>query len=189
MPEQWKRPTNFIRSGKWQRVLILVLAVISVLTLAAARVKAESAGANCANVACVTTGAHPATIDAKQTTLLNALLRNLAGAHLNLSVADANTLAQGAVGLADLLAALQTKLNLASPTEALAADVTLAQVMQALAQASSNPAVTTALTALGRDTASAHGDRASGRSVTHERSNGRPQQPSIKYAGFADRLH
>src|SRR5206468_1878852 len=60
----------------------------------------------------------------------------------------ANALAQGAVGLADLLAALQTKLNLASPTEALAADVTLAQVLQALAQASSNPAVTTALNTL-----------------------------------------
>jgi len=103
------------------------------------------AQANCNTVACVTSGPQLASIDSKQSVLLDALLGDLLGVDINLTAVNANGLAQGEIALADFLENLRVTLNLASPTDVLTTNVTLAQILAAMAQASNDAATITAL--------------------------------------------
>src|SRR5204862_512551 len=89
--------------------------------------------------------------DAVAIVLLNALLGDLLGTSLNLTVADWNAIAQGDVNLASYLNALQTQVGVSSPSQALSANATLAQLVSAMAvaaQADGNIALVNALNSL-----------------------------------------
>ncbi|MEK7322405.1 MAG: hypothetical protein AABZ84_04920 [Pseudomonadota bacterium] len=106
------------------------------------------AQAACTGGACLSAGPRLASVDSTRGALLNALLGNLLGSSVNLSVADWNNLAQGDVNLVSYLNALQTSLNVSSPAAALSADATLAQListMAAAAQADGDTATAAAL--------------------------------------------
>lgn len=102
--------------------------------------KPALAQANCEGGACVTSGPTLVNVDSRQGALTNALLSDLVGVDLNLSVADTNALAQGTVALSDLLEELRVDLGVATPTDVLTTTVTLAQLTAALAQVSTDAA-------------------------------------------------
>jgi len=82
---------------------------------------------------------------------LNALLGDLLGTSVNLTVADWNAIAQGDVNLAGYLNALQTQVGVSSPSQALNANATLAQLVSAMAvaaQADGNTVLVNALNTL-----------------------------------------
>ena len=110
-----------------------------------------SAHAACAGGPCVGAGPRLASVDSSRSVLLNALLGDLLGTSLNLTVADWNAIAQGDVNLASYLNALQTQVGVSSPSQALSANATLAQLVSAMAvaaQADGNAALVNALSAL-----------------------------------------
>ncbi|MEZ4862167.1 MAG: hypothetical protein R3C14_12700 [Caldilineaceae bacterium] len=109
---------------------------------------AALAQANCAGVACVSSGPRLASLDTQQSVLLDALLGDLLGVDLNLSVADANALAQGEIGLVDLLDGLHIDLNVATAADVLTTDVTIGQVLAAVAAVSNDTATINALNGL-----------------------------------------
>lgn len=121
------------------------------LLLLAGLLFAGAASAACQTGACVSMGPRLASVDSSRSVLLNALLGNLLGSSLNLSVADWNALAQGNVNLGATLNALQASLNVPSPSAALGANATLAQIVSAMAtaaQADGNTATASALNSL-----------------------------------------
>ncbi|CAN5762097.1 hypothetical protein BH10CHL1_BH10CHL1_16520 [soil metagenome] len=127
------------------KIACVALMLVGLFALRPHPVQAQ---ANCENVACVTSGPRLASVDAKQNTLLNALLGNLSGADLNLSVLDSNALAQANIGESALLNQLQTQLGVATPEEVLTSTVTLGQVIQALTQVTTDTATISALNTL-----------------------------------------
>lgn len=102
--------------------------------------KSALAQANCEGGACVTSGPTLTNVDAQQGALTNALLSDLVGVDLDLSVADTNALAQGEVGFDELLDALRLNLGVAKPTDVLTTSITLNQLTTALAQVSTDTA-------------------------------------------------
>lgn len=102
----------------------------------------------CTAGACVTAGPRLASVDSAKGALLNALLGNLTGSTLNLSVADWNALATGSVSLASTVSLLQSTMGVASPATALNTNATLAQVIGAAATAASNESNTAVALAL-----------------------------------------
>ena len=127
----------------WRRIWLLLALCFAVLYWWSP--KPALAQANCNTVACVTAGPRLASLDTQQAVLLDGLLGNLLGVDLNLTVADANGLAQGEIVLGDLLETLRAELNLATPTDVLTANVTIPQLLAALPQVSNNAATVTAL--------------------------------------------
>lgn len=106
------------------------------------------AQATCTSGACVSAGPRLASVDSTRSSLLNALLGNLLGTSLNLTVADWNSLAQGNIDLLSYLSVLQTSVGVSSPSNALSANATLAQLVSAMAtaaQADGNTATVAAL--------------------------------------------
>jgi uncharacterized repeat protein (TIGR01451 family) len=123
-------------------VLILVGAIIT---------HSETARAACSGGPCVGAGPRLASVDSSRSVLLNALLGDLLGTSLNLTVADWNAIAQGDVNLASYLNALKTQVAVSSPSQALSANATLAQLVSAMAvaaQADGNTALVNALNSL-----------------------------------------
>lgn len=109
---------------------------------------APSVHAACTSGACVSAGPRLASVDSTRSVLLNALVGNLLGSSVNLSVADWNALAQGNVSLAGFLDALQAQTGAGSPSAALSANASLAQIASAAAtaaQADGNTATASAL--------------------------------------------
>jgi len=124
---------------------ILSLLCATSITLAA------PAGQDCTSVTCVTTGPQLTTIDSTQSELLDALLGNLLGADLQLSAANWQGLAQGTIGLDDLLNELQGDLNVATPAAVLTSDIQLRELLNAaiaVAQANGDLAAVNGLTLL-----------------------------------------
>src|SRR5437660_9523839 len=108
----------------------------------------ETAQAACSGGPCVGAGPRLASVDSSRSALLNALLGDVLGTSLNLTVADWNAIAQGDVNLASYLNALQTQVGVSSPSQALSANATLAQIVSAMAvaaQADGNTALVSAL--------------------------------------------
>ena len=111
----------------------------------------ETAQAACSGGPCVGAGPRLASVNSSRSVLLNALLGDLLGTSLNLTVADWNSIAQGDVNLASYLNALQTQVGVSSPSQALSANATLAQLVPAMAvaaQADGNIALVNALNSL-----------------------------------------
>jgi len=111
----------------------------------------EIARAACSGGPCVGAGPRLASVDSSRSVLLNALLGDLLGTSLNLTVADWNSIAQGDVNLASYLNALQTQVGVSSPSQALSANATLAQLVSAMAvaaQADGSTALVNALNSL-----------------------------------------
>ena len=111
----------------------------------------DTARAACSGGPCVGAGPRLASVDSSRSVLLNALLGDLLGTSLNLTVADWNAIAQGDVNLASYLNALQTQVGVSSPSQALNANATLAQLVSAMAvaaQADGNTALVHALSTL-----------------------------------------
>ncbi|MBI3899682.1 MAG: DUF11 domain-containing protein [Gammaproteobacteria bacterium] len=125
---------------------ILTLATFSYLGLAS-----PPANAACTTGACVSAGARLASVDSSRGALMNAVLGDLLGNSINLSVADWNALARSNVNLASFLSALQTQTSTGSPSAALSASASLAQIVNAAAtaaQADGNSAAASALSHL-----------------------------------------
>lgn len=111
----------------------------------------ESARAACSGGPCVGAGPRLASVDSSRSVLLNALLGDLLGTSVNLTVADWNAIAQGDVNLASYLNALQAHVGVSNPSQALSANATLAQLVSAMAvaaQADGNTALVNALSTL-----------------------------------------
>ncbi len=110
-----------------------------------------TARAACSGGPCVGAGPRLASVDSSRSVLLNALLGDLLGTSVNLTVADWNAIAQGDVNLAGYLNALQTQVGVSSPSQALNANATLAQLVSAMAvaaQADGNTVLVNALNTL-----------------------------------------
>lgn len=118
-----------MRVSAWT-MLVAVLACI-VLPLFNGNV----AQAACTAQGCVLAGPRLATVDSTQGALLNALLGNLTGSNLNVTVLDWQSLAGGNVNVARMISALQTTVNVSTPSQALSANATLLQVLNAAATA------------------------------------------------------
>lgn len=86
-------------------------------------------------------GPRLASVDSKQSALLNAALGSLLGGEVQLSLADAEALAAGQINLGELLAELQADLVLASVEEALAAEITLGELFQAVVDVNQDSAL------------------------------------------------
>ena len=128
--------------------LAKAVAVLWLLVSGLAATMPPAAHAACTSGACVSAGPRLASVDSKRSVLLNALLGNLLGTNLNVTVADWNTVAQGGINLAGFLNALQANLGVSSPSAALSANATLAQIVSAMAvaaQADGNTALVSAL--------------------------------------------
>jgi len=111
----------------------------------------DTVHAACSGGPCVGAGPRLASVNSSHSVLLNALLGNLLGTSVNLTVADWNAIAQGDVNLASYLNSLQTKVGASSPSQALGANATLAQLVSAMAvaaQADGNTSLVNALSAL-----------------------------------------
>jgi len=111
----------------------------------------DTARAACSGGPCVGAGPRLASVDSSRSVLLNALLGDLLGTSVNLTVVDWNALAQGDVNLASYLNALQAQVGVSNPSHALSANATLAQLVAAMAvaaQADGNTAMVNALTTL-----------------------------------------
>ncbi|WP_419192642.1 Ig-like domain-containing protein [Kolteria novifilia] len=92
-----------------------------------------------------------ASVDTSQSTLLNAVLGNMLGTSVNLTVLDWNAVAQSDISLAEFLDVLAADVGVAGPDEAVNADVSLLQVLDAMtsvAQADGNTALVDALSVL-----------------------------------------
>lgn len=127
----------------WRAKLLLIgIVLISLFVLLPTQVQAQTV---CPTGACVTTGSRLTNVDSKQGILRDALLGDLLGADLNLTALDANGLAQGSVGLEELLDDLQLDLGAATPEQVLTTDITLAQLLAAAADVGSDAAIVTAL--------------------------------------------
>lgn len=114
---------------------------------------AAPAQAACTLGACVSAGPRLASVDSARGTLLNALVGNLLGSNINLTVADWNALAAGNINLIKFAQALQTQTSASTPSTALAANATLAQVLSAAATAAQADGQTAAASALGQSVA------------------------------------
>jgi len=125
----WLAPT----CGWRAKLLVAAIALMSLFVLWPHQAQAQS---NCVNGVCLTTGSRLTSVDSQQGVVLDALLSDLLGADLNLTALDANGLAQGSVGLEELLDQLQLDLGVATPGEALTTDITLGQLLDAAAVAS-----------------------------------------------------
>jgi len=111
----------------------------------------ETAQAACSGGPCVGAGPRLASVDSSRSVLLNALLGDLLGTSVNLTVADWNAIAEGDVNLASYLNALQTQVGVSSPSQALSVNATLAQLVSAMAvaaQADGDIALVNALNSL-----------------------------------------
>jgi len=111
----------------------------------------DTARAACSGGPCVGAGPRLASVNSSRSVLLNALLGDLLGSSVNLTVADWNALAQGDVNLASYLNALQAQVGVSNPSQALSANATLAQLVSAMAvaaQADGNTALVNALSTL-----------------------------------------
>src|SRR5882762_11483165 len=111
----------------------------------------DIARAACSGGPCVGAGPRLASVDSSRSVLLNALLGDLLGASVSLTVADWNAIAQGDVNLASYLNALQAQVGVSNPSQALSANATLAQLVSAMAvaaQADGNTAMANALSTL-----------------------------------------
>ena len=105
----------------------------------------------CTGGACIAAGPRLASIDSTRGVLLNALLGNLLGSSVSLTVADWNAVAAGNINLVDYLNALQADLGVSDTTTALSTSASLLQLITAMievAQADGNIAVVNALNVL-----------------------------------------
>jgi uncharacterized repeat protein (TIGR01451 family) len=124
---------------------LLSLACALALWLAGAGPAAAGA---CTAGACVSAGPRLASVSTTNSVLLNALIGNLTGTSLNLSVADWNSLATGSLSLASTLNALQAGVGASTPSTALTSNATLAQVLTAAATAATGEGKTSLALAL-----------------------------------------
>src|SRR6266478_8893173 len=134
------------RLTKLRTFAFVVLMIVGVIVT-----HSGTAHAACSGGPCVGAGPRLASIDSSRSVLLNALLGDLLGTSVNLTVADWNAIAQGDVNLASYLKALQTQVGVSNPSQALSANATLAQLVSAMAvaaQADGNAALVNALSAL-----------------------------------------
>ena len=134
------------RLTKCRSFAFVVLTIVGVIIT-----HSETAQAACSGGPCVGAGPRLASVNSSRSVLLNALLGDLLGTSLNLTVADWNSIAQGDVSLASYLNALQTQVGVSSPSQALSANATLAQLVSAMAvaaQAAGNTALVNALNSL-----------------------------------------
>ncbi len=126
--------------------------VLSMLLVLGSIVAApDTARAACSGGPCVGAGPRLASVNSSRSVLLNALLGDLLGTSVNLTVADWNAIAQGDVNLASYLNALQAQVGVSNPSQALSANATLAQLVSAMAvaaQADGNTATANALSSL-----------------------------------------
>ncbi len=132
-------------------VALLAAAIMALLLWMPQPAFAQNPDGSCASQACVTTGPRLGSIDSTQSDLLDALLGNLLGTDLNLSLADSQALAQGNISLLDYLEELQTTLAVATPEQVLSTGITLSQAVQAaidVAQTNGDTASVTALNGL-----------------------------------------
>ena len=131
------------RLRKLQTLAATILIIVGVMITTSTTVRAS-----CSGGPCVGAGPRLASVDSSRSVLLNALLGNLLGTNVSLTVADWNAIAQGDVNLASFLNALQTQVGVSSPSQALNANATLAQIVSAMAvaaQADGNTALVSAL--------------------------------------------
>ena len=131
------------RLRKLQTLAATILIIVGVMITTSTNVRAS-----CSGGPCVGAGPRLASVDSSRSVLLNALLGNLLGTNVSLTVADWNAIAQGDVNLASFLNALQTQVGVSSPSQALNANATLAQIVSAMAvaaQADGNTALVSAL--------------------------------------------
>lgn len=128
-----------------QRVLrgFLVI-VVFVFALQTANLRA----AICTDTACVEVSGRLATIDTGRSVLLNALLGQMLGTSVSLSVVDWQALAGADVNLLDMLQVMQVQGGVGTPEEALNGVTTLAQVLNASASALQAQGSTVAANAL-----------------------------------------
>ncbi|MEF7613163.1 hypothetical protein V4F39_04505 [Aquincola sp. MAHUQ-54] len=103
----------------------------------------------CADGGCVSAGPRLASVGSSRGALLNALVNQLTGSSLNLTVADWNSVAAGDVSLLRLLNALQARLGVSSPATALTTNASLADVVAAAATAATGENRTALAAALG----------------------------------------
>src|SRR5713101_3965902 len=118
------------------------------LVLGSIIVAPATARAACSGGPCVGAGPRLASVNSSRSVLLNALLGDLLGTSVNLTVADWNAIAQGDVNLASYLNALQTQVGVSSPAQALSANATLTQLVSAMAVAAQADGNTTLANAL-----------------------------------------
>ncbi len=133
------------------RTTVHKLALTLLLFIGLFFVAPDTARATCSGGPCVGAGPRLASVDSSRSVLLNALLGDLLGSSVNLTVADWNALAQGDVNLASYLNALQAQVGVSNPSQALSANATLAQLVSAMAvaaQADGNTAMANALSTL-----------------------------------------
>lgn len=132
----------FMNAQHYSYWIVLVLLVFGIFMLCA------PARAACTIGACVSAGPRLASIDSTRGALLNALLGDLLGSSVNLTVADWNALAQTNINLASFLNALQTQTSTGSPSAALGANATVLKAINAAAVAATADGSTAAASAL-----------------------------------------
>src|SRR5437879_2467504 len=134
------------RLRKLQTLAATILIIVGVMITPSSNVRAA-----CSGGPCVGAGPRLASVDSSRGVLLNALLGDLLGTSVNLTVADWNAIAQGDVNLASYLNALQTQVGVSSPSQALSANAILVQLVSAMAvaaQADGNTVLVNALNTL-----------------------------------------
>ncbi|MEC5384916.1 hypothetical protein VVD49_04235 [Uliginosibacterium sp. H3] len=131
------------------RVRSVLRALCMIVLTALALCHSPATRAACTVGACVTAGARLASVDSTRGALLNALLGNLLGSTVNLTVADWNSLAQTNLNLANFMNGLQAQTTTGSPAAALGANATLLKVFNAAALGASADGSTAAASILG----------------------------------------
>src|SRR5258707_65473 len=144
-------PAIYKHSAATRLTKLRSFAFVALMIVGVIITHSDTAHAACSGGPCVGAGPRLASVDSSRSVLLNALLGDLLGTSVNLTVADWNAIAQGDVNLAGYLNALQTQVGVSSPSQALSANATLAQLVSAMvvaAQADGNTALVNALNSL-----------------------------------------
>ncbi len=147
----YSNAANYKHSAATRLTKLRTFASVVLMIVGVIVTHSDTAHAACSGGPCVGAGPRLASVDSSRSVLLNALLGDLLGASVNLTVADWNAIAQGDVNLASYLKGLQTQVGVSNPSQALSANATLAQLVSAMvvaAQADGNTALVNALSSL-----------------------------------------
>lgn len=134
---------------RWSIVRAVMRRAVLLVFMAYILLCSTAVNAACTVGACVTSGARLASIDSTRGVLLNALLGNMLGTTVTLSVSDWNSLAQTNLNLASFISALQTQTIAATPAAALSTNTTLLKIISAAAVGATADGSTAAASALG----------------------------------------
>lgn len=125
------------------RSIVLLAVVAGMLLLTPAQTQAA-----CTGGACVGAGPRLASVNSTRGALLNALMGNLLGSSLNLSVLDWNAIATNDVNLGLVITSLQSQLGVSTPSQVLTTSATGNQILTALIAAANSTGNTTLVSAL-----------------------------------------